>query len=380
MLEAALSPPGLARVAELAAEAASGTVAIIIPRVMFAIAPEHARASADAETLAAWVCARTRGGPAAVPDEVLAEAPIRFRDGVVGIVALLRGQRPPHPDASEYLHLATVAALAAVAVDHATAETEERLRTSLLEELRCQHALDGAEIVRRAVRLGCDLSAGGVVLSASLRSRRPRLVEDMIAAEHPGAIAEQVAVDHGDAGPEFLLYAVLPAGEGGGASLMATARRLASRLRPYALVGISSYRSDPAELGEAFREAELVLEVLKRAGGTIAHELGDGTYRLLFRLLASHPEEVLAFYETTIAAIANYDDRYGTDLLATLMAYLDANCNMNATAATIFAHRHTVAYRLERVRELTGLDPMLSEHREQLGLGLKVHRIVGVRN
>ena len=31
---------------------------------------------------------------------------------------------------------------------------------------------------------------------------------------------------------------------------------------------------------------------------------------------------------------------------------------MNATAAAIYAHRHTVAYRLERVRELTGLDPM----------------------
>ena len=31
---------------------------------------------------------------------------------------------------------------------------------------------------------------------------------------------------------------------------------------------------------------------------------------------------------------------------------------MNATARAIYAHRHTVAYRLERVKELTGLDPM----------------------
>ena len=30
---------------------------------------------------------------------------------------------------------------------------------------------------------------------------------------------------------------------------------------------------------------------------------------------------------------------------------------MNATAQAIYAHRHTVSYRLERVRELTGLDP-----------------------
>ena len=52
-----------------------------------------------------------------------------------------------------------------------------------------------------------------------------------------------------------------------------------------------------------------------------------------------------------------YDDQYRGDLLATLEAYLANDCNMNATARAIYAHRHTVAYRLERVRELTGLDP-----------------------
>jgi DNA-binding PucR family transcriptional regulator len=93
-------------------------------------------------------------------------------------------------------------------------------------------------------------------------------------------------------------------------------------------------------------------------------------------MLASHPEEVRTFYEITIGPVVRYDDQYRTDLLHTLQAYLEANCNMNATAAAIFAHRHTVAYRLERVRELTGLDPMLSEHRERLGLGIKIHRII----
>jgi DNA-binding PucR family transcriptional regulator len=63
-------------------------------------------------------------------------------------------------------------------------------------------------------------------------------------------------------------------------------------------------------------------------------------------------------------------------LLATLEAYLHNNCNMNATAAAIYAHRHTVAYRLDRVRELTDLDPLVSEDRERLGLGMKAYRII----
>jgi sugar diacid utilization regulator len=49
---------------------------------------------------------------------------------------------------------------------------------------------------------------------------------------------------------------------------------------------------------------------------------------------------------------------------------------MNATARAVFAHRHTVAHRLGRIRELTRLDPATGEDRERLGLGLKAYRIV----
>ena len=122
-----------------------------------------------------------------------------------------------------------------------------------------------------------------------------------------------------------------------------------------------------------------MLDVLRRSDVPIAEDIGTGTYRLLFRVLASHPEEVKSFYEDTVAAIVRYDDQYATDLVGTLEAYLEHNCNMNATAAAIYAHRHTVAYRLERVRELTGLDPVLSEDRERLGLGLKAYRIIAPR-
>ena len=134
-----------------------------------------------------------------------------------------------------------------------------------------------------------------------------------------------------------------------------------------------------AYLPRSLQEAELVVDVLEQSDGEIAGDIGTGTYRLLFRVLASHPEEVRSFFEDTVAPIVRYDDQYGTDLVGTLDAYLDNNCNMNATAAAIYAHRHTVAYRLERVRELTGLDPVRSEDRERLGLGLKAYRIIAPR-
>jgi DNA-binding PucR family transcriptional regulator len=129
----------------------------------------------------------------------------------------------------------------------------------------------------------------------------------------------------------------------------------------------------------AIDEAELVLDVVRRSEASIAEKLHSGTYRLLFRVLASHPEELQSLYEDTVAPIVDYDARYGFDLTETLETYLHENCNMNATATAMCAHRHTVAHRLDRVKRLTGLDPLQYEDRERLGLGLKIYRITSGR-
>jgi DNA-binding PucR family transcriptional regulator len=71
-----------------------------------------------------------------------------------------------------------------------------------------------------------------------------------------------------------------------------------------------------------------------------------------------------------------HDRGYRTDLLATVETYLANDCNMNATARVLFAHRHTIAHRLSRVKELTGLDAAIGEDRERLGLGIKAYRLI----
>jgi hypothetical protein len=48
------------------------------------------------------------------------------------------------------------------------------------------------------------------------------------------------------------------------------------------------------------------------------------------------------------------------------------------TSEKLFTHRHTIRYRLERVKELTGLDVSSTDGRERLGLGLKAMRVLGI--
>src|SRR5205823_11222011 len=84
------------------------------------------------------------------------------------------------------------------------------------------------------------------------------------------------------------------------------------------------------------------------------------------------------FYAETVEPLAAYDEQYETDLVQTLETFLDADGNVAGTASRLYTHRHTVRYRLERVRDLTGLDVSSTDGREKLGLGLKAMRVLGI--
>ncbi len=351
MVGAVLAGDGLERVAEIAAAHAGAPVAVVVPRLA---APVEAWAPYER-----YVAKRLAGGRPERPADVQAEVPIASGQQQLGAVLLLAEGAA---DAGEYLHVAAVAALTEVAVAEARDETEQTLRGSFLEEVLTRDDLDPADILRRAARLGCDLSAGAVGLCADPGERAPGRLLAAISGERPGALAQAVG---------GRVYALLPGS-------VEDARRVAGRLA-HALVGISSHYSDVADVRRALEEADLVLGVTMAGGGPPGERIGGGTYRLLFRVLASHPEEVRSFYEDTLAPLVRYDTQYSTDLVGTLEAYLGENCNMNATAQAIHAHRHTVSYRLERVKELSGLDPFTSEDRERLGLGLKAYHIIEPR-
>src|SRR5215218_3950894 len=302
MVDAVLGGEGLGRVAQLAADAAGATVAIVVPRL--GAAAVSAGGPGDLGPLRRYAGDRAKDRPVQVPPGVLAEVPITSGDDVLGCVLLL-GDRAVDlaPEATEFLHLAAVASLTEVAVEEAKEEVEQNLRGSFLEELRERaDELDPQEVLRRAARLGCDLVRGAVVLCAELTTDRPRHVVATIAGELPGALAQHMELP----GSSPRVYALLPAGGGDGApeATLAAARRLAGRLQRHGTVGLSSFYADPAELGRAMQEAELVLDVLRRSdgsGGDPILDIGTGTYRLLFRVLASHPEEVRSFYEDTVA-------------------------------------------------------------------------------
>lgn len=367
MLAAVLEGEGLSGIAELASHEVGGPVAILLPaRGLSAVWP-----AAEASELEQWAAAAIAGRNGSLPDGIEVEVPVLAAGEQIGRVAALGpATAGPAVDREEVLRVAGLAALTELAVVEARDRVAEELRGSLIEDLRAG-GISGPEIVRRAKRLGCDLSGGAIAIAAIAAAGKPRYMAAIIsaAAEPSGTVCEPL----GDR-----VFALLPAG-GDGEAARARAREIVKRLQPHGPAAASGLHADPAEAPQALEEAELVLEVIARdprLASQLADGIPSGVYRLLFRALASNPAEVMRFYEDTVEPLVSHDRDYRTDLLETLEAYLAHDCNMRATAEAVYAHRHTVAHRLERIRELSGLDPASGTDRERFGLGIKAYRLI----
>jgi DNA-binding HxlR family transcriptional regulator len=134
------------------------------------------------------------------------------------------------------------------------------------------------------------------------------------------------------------------------------------------------HRYHLTDRGRAVRDACLVMVQLAAGGGSITGPSGSREHPAV-RLLERNPVEAQRILDATIAPLVRYDEQYRTQLVGTLRTYLECDASTSVAAARLHAHRHTIRYRLVRVRELTGLDVDIQTDRERLALGLQSLRL-----
>ena len=127
--------------------------------------------------------------------------------------------------------------------------------------------------------------------------------------------------------------------------------------------GISREHHDVVELPSALNEARTALSAAKRLGGEsvfLYEELG--IVRLL--LGSGDDPDLQTFIEEMTGPLVAYDRDHDGSLIRTLRAFFDADCSQRVAAERLFVHHKTLRYRLERIRQLTGLD--LSRHEDRM--------------
>ena len=311
--------------------------------------------------------------------------PLRVADTVVGTLHM---RAKSQPSASLRRLLAAMIASEVERV-RAPGRVSESAATDFLRAVLDRELTDRQELLGRAKELSLELEGGASMIVARAYPQAPtdegwrgrvRAVAERgaraVASRSIAALSEREGV----VGAEVLL--LVPGGEETTAARAAEAvlREMEAGLAGYTFaIGRSRLAGDAVELPRAASEALLAANVAQGSadGAALAFEQ-TGAYRLLLSAMSENPSELQRFYAETVEPLVAYDEQYETDLVGTLEAFLEADANVAGTAQRLFTHRHTIYYRLERIRELSGHDVSSSDGREKLSLGLKAMRVLGI--
>ncbi|MFI5958994.1 PucR family transcriptional regulator [Cryptosporangium sp. NPDC051539] len=144
-------------------------------------------------------------------------------------------------------------------------------------------------------------------------------------------------------------------------------------LDPFRVRRITVGLSEPAlpeQVPAALRQAQYAAELgirLGRRGQTIRYQ-DLGIFRLLLRAEDLH--HLRSYAEGVLGTLLDYDALHRPDLIRTLSTYLAQNGSPKQTARVLRVHVNTVAYRIQRIESLTGLD--LTDPDDRLGAHVAV--------
>ena len=321
-------------------------------------------------------------------------APILAANQVLGYISVL--DHPPHNEELAFMAIEQAALVLALAVakERELAEVEGRIRGEFLEDLL--HGTYGEEAAaqRRARHLGYPLHGHHIVMLVDIDDFRGfigsrQVSEDAIQAlkrEFLRRVTGVVRASYGRAlvqGRSDSVAALLPVGtepgdyQARGHALGLQIRESIADWKPgfTVSVGFSGPAEAPEGLAAAQREVISVMDSLarfKRWGQVVAvPELG------LTGLLAAVTDERLVDYTRRhLGPLVEHDAARKGSLVATLRAYLETGEQQQA-AKRLRVHPNTLRYRLDRIREISGVDLEDPETRLNIAVALRVQALLG---
>ncbi len=253
--------------------------------------------------------------------------------------------------------------------ERVVAAAARRVRDDLVEGLLLGRGRDQSDTGRWAAHLGYDPARDHNVMAiafdlpapaadhtdaAAQRQRIWESIEHFVATRAPDAIVSARE-------SEVVIVTAAP-GERGPAAM--DARRLAhaclarlAELFPAArvVIGIGGVCRDPREVARSYAQAQRTTQTLRRLGraGTVS-AFGDlGILRLLLQV----PDlaELRSFAADVLGKLAVHEQEHKSEYLTTLACYFRENNSPQRASRILHVHPNTVAYRVKRIEEITGL-------------------------
>jgi PucR family transcriptional regulator, purine catabolism regulatory protein len=305
-----------------------------------------------------WTATRDDGPEPTVDGKVVTSGPVRLGPDVEAVVAVITTD-----PLVEHERLLFEQGLAGVSLElsrgHSIREATRARVDELLEEVAAGRSATTAS-TRALERLGAAPDGPYRVLAVA----RPDGVSDARLC----AVVEDALLPLGRpvvGRLDGVVHALVPDAPDDADRLVTELRR-----RGWAnpRIGRSRLKSGLDALRAALREARVALTIEVPEPIREVDQLG------LRGLVAGMRDDLGAddFVRQVLGPVLEHDERESGHLVASLRAYLAHGCRPGPAAEELCVHRHTLTYRLERIRDLTGRDPRSGEHLLEFGLALEL--------
>ncbi len=290
-----------------------------------------------------------------------------------GFLSLVFAEDDPYDafDVAFARHSAAVCALE-MAKEKAIREAQKRVQGNVLEQFLGGMISEG-EALLRLTRLGYQAEHLYTTLyMGGLRENIPtaRQVE-ALCNEQSGALGYGALVQ--PYGSEVIVFCQ---GDESTARDLALAvqGRVAERYSEKIAAGMGQSASELRAWRESFQQAVAAFRTAQqwKLNAPLAFR-EMGVYRLL-SLLAGSPE-LSRFYRETLGELADRTPQ-NNEFINTLDAFFEEHGNLTRTAKRLHIHRNTLLYRMDRIKEISGLDLENPETRLAVHLALRIRRIL----
>ncbi|HVF54048.1 MAG TPA: helix-turn-helix domain-containing protein [Actinomycetota bacterium] len=265
--------------------------------------------------------------------------------------------------------ISTAVAEAYAQAQRAIVREQEGARREFLADLL--HGGDTApeEVLSRAHTFGYDLSISYVALvgmGPASDVRKEATVAAAAAAATSEATTDPIVLQKADH-----TIALLPSDAF--ADPIIVPEKLVAELGGEWRFGLGGPGHGLEGIRRAYLEAREALEIgigLGLPGGIFNFE-----DLLLYRFLRIEPALVSRFVDQMLGPLISYDERRKGELIRTIEAYFESDGSVKVAGAALFAHPHTVTYRLKQIERLTGWSLRDPEHKLRLQLALRAYRL-----
>jgi sugar diacid utilization regulator len=261
--------------------------------------------------------------------------------------------------------------------ERVVAASAQQVRDDLLEGLLLGGGRDNGEVGRWARHLGYDAAREHRILAVTFEAAGPARPAGTAAA-HRNRVA--AAIDHffttrvpgaitSIRDDEVVIVVPEPTDQHPGAEAGRLGAGCRARMRdmfPEAVVtiGIGGACRDPADIARSYGQARRTIDAVQRLGrqGQVVAFEDLGIHRLLLQV----PDlaELRSFAAEILGKLGGRDHQRGAELMSTLACYFRENSSPQRTARALHVHPNTVAYRIRRIQEITGIQ--LDNYRDRL--------------